>query len=313
MAGLMALRGMAERSSGVRRYLMLHLLLGMLLLMPSLVHAQESWFYRDNQIAYRMYQAGQYRQALAHWDKSAQGWFGRGSVLMKMGRMHEAEQAFRRSLALMPEIEAAGSLEGPPGDDAGFIASIWYNLGNCLYAQEALRPASKAWRSALNYEPEHAKARHNLEIVERLLGKAEEPEETLQGLTQKAKEGGERGSSARSETSGQDAHAKKQQKQEASIPHDRERKKQARSENGGSGRDGKQQGGGQDASRFTAANSHGRNSNEAGKGAPPHTEGISAQQAEHELRLVEEGVSVFLRHRLNEKGHGSPAYRGPAW
>lgn len=281
------------------------LMLASLLSCP--VDAQAGWFYRDNQIAYRMYQDGRERQALAYWDKSAQGWFGRGAALMRLGRMHEAEAAFRRSLALMPEIETSDTGAGPIGNPA-FLASVWYNLGNCLYAQDELLQASQAWRTALNYEPEHAKARHNLAVVNRLLGKGGGPEDEPLGLTRHAKDDGHSG--PQPAAAGQNAESSKQRP--ASRQH--AQKTGQRSEPRAEGRPGRkqQERKGNHLSQTASANGpHGKG--QAGQGGRPRAEGVSARQTENELRLVQEGVSVFLRHRLSEKEHGASVYRGPAW
>jgi hypothetical protein len=40
---------------------------------------------------------------------------------------------------------------------------------------------------------------------------------------------------------------------------------------------------------------------------------MSRREAVEQLRMVEEGVSVFLRHRLGEKGRESSADGGKPW
>lgn len=282
------------------------LMLASLLFYP--VDARAGWFYRDNQTAYRMYQDGREHQALAYWDKSAQGWFGRGAALMRLEEMHKAEAAFRRSLALMPQIETTYTEASPVGDPA-FVASVWYNLGNCLYAQGELLPASEAWRSALNYEPGHAKARHNLAIVNRLLGKGEEPpEEQPLGLTRHAKGGGH--GVAQSAAADQSPGAKaKPQASKQRVPRMEHRSKSNADRKASNGQQ-KQEG---DRSSRTASAKGSQGKGKPGKGDAPRAEGVSARQTENELRLVQEGVSVFLRHRLSQKEHGASVYRGPAW
>ncbi|HKJ82487.1 MAG TPA: tetratricopeptide repeat protein [Mariprofundaceae bacterium] len=294
----------------VRR--LLTVLSGLLLLAGLPVTAQAGWFYRDNQVAYQLYEKGENRQALDHWDESAQGQFGKGVVLMRMGRMHEAEEAFRTSLELMPhQMKASGDVAGSP-DDPGFLASIWYNLGNCLYGQGELRPASKAWRTALNYLPDHAKARHNLKVVKRLLGKevADDEQTPPAGLTRKQRRGPHEGQ----QPSASDDGKKRTQKQASTTaPHhgDKGKRMASNAEHKTAGKKSQKQGGG---SRSMAARHPARPKHAADNKAHPSQAGtMSARQAEHELHLVKEGVGVFLRHRLNRKSPRAEAYGGPAW
>jgi len=119
--------------------------------------AEAGWFVPENRIAWQAWHDGNETASLKHWDDSSKGMFGRATVLMRMGHLREAERGFRQAL------DAAGGLEPV------YIASIWYNLGNCLYAEGALKQAGQAWHQALQYNPEHSKAAHNLAIVGDLL------------------------------------------------------------------------------------------------------------------------------------------------
>jgi len=271
------------------------------------------WFYRDNQVAYKLYLAGDLQHSLEHWDRSAQGSFGRGTALMALGRMPEAEQSFRRCLALMPaQKRATGSVEGPPGNPA-FVASIWYNLGNTLYVQDKLTEAAAAWRKALDYQPEHAKARHNLKIVNRLLGKPSEDEDNPSALAGKNRLN-QKGM-AQSPAAGKNQPAGKPPAKQQNGEQKKGKGKQMAKKAGGrhhqgSDKDKPQDGQGMQAS---AAKGHGKNQPGKGKGVPQE-ESVSVIQANNELRLVEEGVGAFMRHRLNPKHARTEApYRGPAW
>jgi len=119
--------------------------------------ADAGWFVPENRIAWQAWQRGDDAASLQHWDYSSKGIFGRATVLLKMGRLREAERGFRQAL------NAAAGLK------PAYIASIWYNLGNCLYREGALQPARQAWRQALQYQPGHVKAAHNLALLEGLL------------------------------------------------------------------------------------------------------------------------------------------------
>ncbi len=124
--------------------------------------ARAGWFVPENRIAWEAWRDGDDAVSLKHWDHSSKGIFGRATVLMRTGHLREAVRGFRRALA------------GAVGAKPAYIASIWYNLGNGLYAEGALRQAQQAWHEALRYNPGHTKAAHNLAIVRDLLkGKRE--------------------------------------------------------------------------------------------------------------------------------------------
>jgi len=127
------------------------------MLLDCVSEAEAGWFVPENRIAWQAWHEGNETASLKHWDDSSKGMFGRATVLMRKGHLREAERGFRQAL------DAAVGLE------PAYIASIWYNLGNCLYAEGALKQARNAWRQALQYNPEHAKAAHNLAIVGDLL------------------------------------------------------------------------------------------------------------------------------------------------
>jgi len=124
--------------------------------------AEAGWFVPENRIAWQSWHNGDDMASLKHWDHSSKGIYGRATVLMRMGRLREAEREFRQSL------DSAAGLEPE------YIASIWYNLGNCLYAEGALKQAREAWHQALQYNPEHVKAAHNLAVAGDLLKRGRE-------------------------------------------------------------------------------------------------------------------------------------------
>lgn len=133
----------------------LAILMGMLFCYPYPAYA--GWFIPENRIAWQEWEKGDYTASLKHWDHSSKGMFGRATVLMRMGHLREAERDFRQALDVAAGLNPA------------YIARIWYNLGNCLYAEGALEQAQEAWHQALQYHPEHAKTAHNLTVVENLL------------------------------------------------------------------------------------------------------------------------------------------------
>lgn len=277
--------------------------------------ARAGWFVRDNAIAYDLVRQGQDRQALAHWDLSAKGLYGRGTTLMHLGRIREAEQAFREALALAPRKTGfSDQLAMPVNRRPHFMASVWYNLGNALYAQDELVAARDAWIKALGFEPGHAKAKRNLAIVDRLLGARERREApTPAGLPGHVKRKPAGGSQAASPQSSPPPQQKGERKQAPGTPGSGQQKKAAGKKHAGAGQ------GGNRPHRASAPHPS-RDSGHAGSGSggsrkpePAKGAGMSRDEAVQQLRLVEEGVSVFLRHRLSEKGRGSSAQGGKPW
>jgi Tetratricopeptide repeat len=306
-------------------------LFGLVLLLAWPGSAQAGWFVRNNQIAYRLAQEDHDRQALSYWDESAEGLFGRGTALMHLGQMREAEQAFRQSLAVAPHKTGfSDDLQMPVARRPGFMASVWYNLGNALYAQDELAEARQAWLTALGFQPGHAKARHNLEIVDRILGDRErQKQQELAGLSaNKHKKAGKTGKAKDS------SQHQMQQSAQHGLPllHTPDASRQSAS-SGGS-RSGKKSGAAGDLAmaqqkagnhampppishRLTPNGNHaaapGTGGGKQNARATNGKTGMSPQQAENELRMVEEGASVFLRHRLSGHSSQAPSSGGYAW
>ncbi|HXH63872.1 MAG TPA: tetratricopeptide repeat protein [Mariprofundaceae bacterium] len=312
------------------------LMLGLLVsLLARPVPAQAGWFVRNNQIAYQLSMQGQDQQALDYWDGSAEGWYGRGTALMHLGRMREAEQAFRQSLALAPHKTGfSDNLQMSVARRPGFMASLWYNLGNVLYAQDRLAEARQAWLSALRFEPGHAKARHNLEIVDRILNRREMEEQPPPAGLTAGKRKQSKGGSQPPQGGGTSPQQRQQATQHSLLPLHRP-DASAQSGSSGTSKAGKPSAG-QGASRLASGGTGEHAASPSPSHHPaPHQEGhatapgggdgtqhtqpsdardISSQQASKELRMVEEGVSVFLRHRLRS-GSSQSASRsgGDAW
>jgi hypothetical protein len=310
MAGLMPFRGLLRPWPCAA-------VMALLPLLAWPAPARAGWFVRDNQVAFDLSEQGHDRQALKHWDRSAEGWYGRGTALLHLGRAQEAEQAFRLSLALAPHKTGFSDQRSMPAErKTGFMASLWYNLGNALYAQGRLAEARQAWLSALRFRPGHAKARHNLEIVDRLLKQREDEPQALAGLTASKRKhaGGDKSPEA--------GNAPQQQQpngQHGLLPLHRPGSSGQAGSSGATG-SGKKQGG-TGASMTASSKDEGRAAPHrsahpaapgsghaaAGEGRghqrvqSPGSKGMSPELASKELGMVNEGVSVFLRHRLREK------------
>jgi hypothetical protein len=283
--------------------------------------ARAGWFERGNQIAYRLAREGHNNQALPYWDHSAEGLYGRGTALMHLGRMREAEQAFREALALAPHKTGfSDQLEMPVKRRPHFMASVWYNLGNTLYAQDELAAARDAWLKALDFEPGHAKASHNLAIVDHLIGArerdaAQPPPAGLPGLLKrKPGKGGSQAASQPQKHAPLSMH--KPQRTSHGSGSTAAGRKKAGGKPGGGGAGGASP---QHARRMPSPSPAGAGGHAASASGGRHQgrgaasgQGMSRREALQQLRLVEEGVSVFLRHRLSEKGRGS-AEGGKPW
>jgi hypothetical protein len=291
--------------------------------------ADAGWFVSNNQVAYQLSRRGHDHQALHYWDGSATGWYGRGTALLHLGRLRQAEHAFRQSLALAPHKTGfSDNLAMPLVSRPGFMASVWYNLGNALYAQGKLVQARQAWLAAVRYQPGHAKARHNLEIVNRLLNERQRQErQQLAGLTAaKQKKPGQGGKQA----SGGAQHRKQQAMHHLPFQLPNLSRKSDASQ-GSKG--GKKTGNAHITSMAerqmlqhptspqthrTAGHRTRASMPKAGGGhrgvRPEHGKRMSSRQAVKELRMVEDGVSLFLRHRLGGKSSQSATPPGgDAW
>ncbi|OJW50256.1 MAG: hypothetical protein BGO67_02715 [Alphaproteobacteria bacterium 41-28] len=92
-----------------------------------------------------------YRQGVAHY---------------KAGNFAEAEKLFRQSVRLEVATEAT------------------YNLGNALAKQRKLEEAMSAYEKVLEKSPNHTKAKHNLEIVKKLLEQQKKQDDQRQKADQ---------------------------------------------------------------------------------------------------------------------------------
>ncbi len=294
-------------------------ILGGLLACCFAVDADAGWFLRDNQLAWRSWQAGDFKRSLAYWDMSSKGLFGRGTALMRLQRWREAEQNLRQALEM-------ASTRQP--DD---MASIWYNLGNSLYAQDKFSQARMAWREALKYNPAHAKAQHNLEVVNRLLLQRRAKE------TPAAKEGDAHERQGRDraghtfERIPKRNKSQDQKKRLRSLPFHIPSPGNGSSQTGGQAQAGDKPARSEDSAHTPGGRGRQRKQARAvpGQGAPAKAggdkgralhhggqrrqgKGISSGQAARELGMVDEGVDIFLRHRLSAtRGIFTP--RGPTW
>jgi len=182
------------------------ILISVLLCCPSGAYA--GWFVRENQVAWQAWHDGDDKTSLEHWDHSSKGLFGRATVLMRKGRLKEAERGFHQALSVSAGLKPE------------YIASIWYNMGNCLYAEGALTQAREVWRQALSYNPDHAGAAHNLAVVEGLLQQQREQQRGAPAISRPTRDGKKRHDQNRHvekalAASGQDKRTRKERHDEA--------------------------------------------------------------------------------------------------
>ena len=110
----------------------------------------------------RLYQEGQYKQALEQYDKAKvekpeqarRLAFNRGTAQLKLGDYEAAKHSFR-------EVEADA--------DPQLRARAAYNRGNASMLLKDLPGAVEAYRHALMDRPDYSAARHNLELALRAM------------------------------------------------------------------------------------------------------------------------------------------------
>lgn len=133
------------------------LLLVCLLLLPPGVMAEgnRSLFQTDEQRAMQAYQQGDYQSAYQLFSDP----YWRGQAAYRAGDYLAAEQAWATL------------------NDKSPAASHSYNLGNALARQGRFEEALDAYQSALQQDPELEQARHNAELIQRLLDEQQEQQD----------------------------------------------------------------------------------------------------------------------------------------
>lgn len=133
------------------------LLLVCLLLLPPGVMAEgsRSLFQTDEQRAMQAYQHGDYQGAYQLFSDP----YWRGQAAYRAGDYRAAEQAWATLNAKSP------------------AASHSYNLGNALARQGRFEEALSAYQSALQQDPALEQARHNAELIQRLLDEQQQQQD----------------------------------------------------------------------------------------------------------------------------------------
>lgn len=110
-----------------------------------------------NEEANRLYQSGDYAAALELYQRAQaerpdlpELHYNAGNALHRLERYDRAAQEARLALS---------------AQDPQLLAKAYYNLGNHLYRQGALRDALDAYKNALIHDPSDQEAKHNLEVV----------------------------------------------------------------------------------------------------------------------------------------------------
>ena len=123
-------------------------LLCILSLSTTSLDAFESDFFKNSeQCGKEAFDKGDFEAAI----RSFQDPYRKGVSYYKAGNFVEAENAFRQSTLPETSIQAA------------------YNLGNALAQQQKFKEAVSAYEEVLKQQPDHTKAKDNLELIKKLL------------------------------------------------------------------------------------------------------------------------------------------------
>jgi tetratricopeptide (TPR) repeat protein len=93
-----------------------------------------------------------YEEAEGKYPRASEIPYNRGNALYKLGKLDEAKEAYERALGT---------------DDKTLKADDYYNMGNVLAGMGKDDEAVQAYWKALRTDPNHADARHNLQLVAR--------------------------------------------------------------------------------------------------------------------------------------------------
>jgi Ca-activated chloride channel family protein len=115
----------------------------------------QEYLKNKDQLGKEALEQGNYEKAIEYFRDP----YRQGVAQYKAGRFAEAEKLFQRSHRSEVATDAL------------------YNLGNALANQQKLEQALAAYEKVLEKSPDHAKAKHNLEIVKKLLEQKKKQEQ----------------------------------------------------------------------------------------------------------------------------------------
>ncbi|MBU4444177.1 MAG: tetratricopeptide repeat protein [Candidatus Marinimicrobia bacterium] len=153
---------------------------------------------KDN--AQKLYESGQYDEAINKYNRiliEHPDWeevhFGKGSALYKSEKIDEA----------MREFELAISSKDPLQKSA-----VYYNMGNALIKSERLEESLKFYKRALELNPQDYDAKHNFELVRRMM------QQQNQDQSQQQDQNGKKDQQNQQKNSQQDKKEKQGQEQQ---------------------------------------------------------------------------------------------------
>lgn len=196
--------------------------------------------------------------------------------------------------------DAAATLRGIDGANAA------YNRGNALAKAGRLEAAVKAYDQALKLDPDHADARYNRDLVNKLLakGKAQSSEKSQQQKKSQTRQGGGPSGDGRQQADNGGSGGRRQRRQNENRRADA---KNAAESTGGqdsdAGQDGKQQ---TDTRRADAAQNQAGRQNKPADGADKQTPAgpkdldkwASQQAADQWLRRIPQDPGGLLRRKF---------------
>jgi len=92
--------------------------------------------------------------------------YQQGKTALDQKKYAESYTALNQLTKLSPNYQDSSSLLGRARD---FLIQDHYSQGIRLYREEKLEGAIAEWRTVLQYDPNHAAAKKNIEQAERLL------------------------------------------------------------------------------------------------------------------------------------------------
>lgn len=179
-----------------------------------------------------LYENGKYEEARALYEtytakhpEDPRGEFNLGTTLHQTGELDPAVKALQRALA---------------AEDPSLQARALYNLGNTQAKAGDLQSALDSYKAALRLDPKDADAKHNLELVDRLL-RQQPPDSSSQNQQQNQDKNQQKNQDQQNQDQNQENEDQSQQNQDQDQNQDQQQQDQKDSEQPDQPQDSEQQ------------------------------------------------------------------------